>query len=329
MKAVTHAEKEGWDGLGLRAVEKPEPGEGEVRIQLKTAGLNHRDLFVLNRHKANDPAVVLGSDGAGVVDAVGSGVARVAEGEEVIVNPSLNWFEKSAAPPEEFEVLGFPTDGTFAEYIILPEAQVSAKPKHLTWEEAGVLSLGALTAYRALFTRGLVSEGDNVLVPGAGSGVATFLLQFANAAGARVIMTSRSEEKRKRAVELGADVAVDSEADWNAELGSEKADVVIESVGAATFQKSLNQVKKGGTIVTFGASAGDVVEINLREFFYGQYNFLGTTMGSRDEYEEMLQFIEKHDIKPVMDEVFSLEEYEAAFKRMDEGKQMGKIALKM
>lgn len=325
LKAVVHAEKQGLEGLTYREMEERQPDTGEVRIKLKTAGLNHRDLFVLNRHQQTDPPLIIGSDGAGIVDAIGPGVENVSVGDEVIINPGLGWKENSEAPPAGFEILGLPDHGTFAEQLIIPAENAVRKPEYLTWEEAGVLSLAALTAYRALFTRGKISAGKKLLIPGIGSGVATFILQFAKAVGAVVYVTSRSQEKCKMAFQLGADKAIDSNADWNEALAGEKLDIVIESVGAATFHKSLGQLRPGGTIVAFGASAGDEIQLNLRDFFYGQFNLLGSTMGSAEEFKEMLQFIEKHEIKPVLDRTYSLNEFAEAFHRMQNADQFGKI----
>lgn len=325
MKAVIHEGKPGIEGLSYSEIEAISPKQGEVQVKLKTAGMNHRDLFVLHRHKPTDPPLVIGSDGAGVISAVGEGVTNVKVGDEVIINPSLGWKEKSDAPPAGFEILGLPFHGTFAQYVTIPAENAVKKPEYLTWEEAGVLSLAALTAYRVLFTRAKIAPGMKVLIPGIGSGVATFLLQFAKAKGATVYVTSRSQEKCQKALELGADKALDSNEDWEIALNGEKMDLVIESVGAATFNKSLKQLRPGGTIVTFGASAGDVVEFNLREFFYGQLNLLGSTMGSSEEYLEMLQFIQAHEIRPVIDQMYPLESFEDAFKRMEEAAQLGKI----
>ncbi|HEU5139221.1 MAG TPA: zinc-binding dehydrogenase [Bacillales bacterium] len=327
MKAVVHQSIAGLKGVRVADVEDREPGAGEVKIRLKTAGLNHRDLFVPVRHGTEDSAIVLGSDGSGIVQSVGEGVNGVEAGSEVVINPALGWEKNSPAPPEGFEILGLPDDGTFAEHIIIAAENIEPKPKHLSWEEAGVLPLGALTAYRALITRGRIRSGQTVFIPGVGSGVATFLVQMAKAAGARVIVTSRSGEKRERALALGADRAIDSNADWQAELEKEEIDLVIDSVGAATWNRSLDALKRGGTMVVFGASAGDEVKVNIREFFYGQYNLLGSTMGSAEEFREMLQFIKRHEIKPVIDKTFELAEAKQAFQRLEAGEQFGKIGL--
>ena len=326
MKAIYHEGVQSLEGIQFGEVEQDKMGDDEVIVKIKTAGLNHRDLFIPNRHNESDSPLVLGSDGAGVIDAVGTNVTNVKVGDEVIVNPALGWKKNSAVPPEGFEITGFPFNGTFAEYITLPAENAVLKPEHLNWEEAGVLALSAMTAYRAMFTRGQLKAGQTVLIPGATGGAGTFLMQFAKAKGATVFVTSRSEEKRAEALKLGADKAIDSEIDWDEQLNGEKADLVIESVGAATFNKSVDQLKRGGTLVAFGASAGDTVDFNLRKFFYGQFNLLGSTMASAEELHDMIDFIEKHDIKPVMDKTFKMEDFKEAFDRLDNAGMMGKIA---
>ncbi len=329
MKAFVHEGEAGLIGAKYIDIEEKHPSNKEVKVRLKYAGLNHRDLFVLYRHGVNDPALIIGSDGAGVIEEIGSEVSGFQIGDEVVINPSLGWKDKSDAPPEGFQILGLPDHGTFAEKIVISAENIELKPDHLSWEEAGVLPLAALTAYRALFTRAKVKSTDTILLPGVGSGAVTYLLLFSKAIGARVIVTSRSELKRQKALELGADVALDSNSDWEEALKGEKVDVVIETVGAATFNKSIKQLRNGGTIVTFGASAGDVVDLDLRSFFYGQLNLLGTTMGSSEEFKEMLDFVSKHKIKPVIDKVFELSEVDQALKRMDEAEQFGKIAIRI
>jgi zinc-binding alcohol dehydrogenase/oxidoreductase len=188
-------------------------------------------------------------------------------GEEVIINPSLRWPVKSDAPPSEFEILGVPSNGTFAEFITIPAENVEPKPSHLSWEEAGVLPLAALTAYRALFTRAKLKPSQTVLIPGIGSGVATFALLMAKAAGARVIVTSRSSVKCQSALEMGADLAIDSNSDWNKYLSKEKIDIVIDSVAPATWGKSIDALRLGGTIVVFGATTGKEVSLICKPLF--------------------------------------------------------------
>ncbi|WP_283152989.1 zinc-binding dehydrogenase [Guptibacillus hwajinpoensis] len=330
MKGFVHGNEAGHKGLSFKDhIVESEPHKGEVKIKLKAAGLNHRDLFIPDRHDPKDPDVILGSDGAGVVVAVGEGVDEIHEGDEVIINPGLGWEKNSPVPPAGFQIVGFPGDGTFAETIVVPAENAVKKPENLTFEEASVIGLAGLTAYRSLFTRGQLRRGQTVFIPGIGGGVATFLLKFAKAAGARVIVSSRSESKRKAALRLGADRALADEEDWTEAAEDENVDLVIESVGAATFNRSLGVLKKGGTIVIFGSSTGDTIEFDLRSFFYGQYNLLGSTMGSAEEFLEMVSFVNEHSIKPIMDEVYSFDDIQKAFAHLSDSSQFGKISLSM
>lgn len=325
MKAFVHQAGK----LQLSHITEPPLNDDEVVVSLKVSGLNRRDLYISDRRGHQKESLVLGSDGAGIVTAVGDQVTNISMGDEVIINPALRWYTKSAAPPKDFEILGLPDHGTFAEKIVINAAQLEKKPEHLSWDEAGVLGLSGLTGYRAMFTRGQLQKGETVFIPGASSGVATFLIMFAKKVGARVIVTSRSETKRQQALELGADVAIDTIGDWQAQLKDETIDLVIESVGAATFNRSLSLLKQGGKIVVFGATTEDVVTLNLRDFFYGQYDLLGTTMGSQDEFREMLSLVKKHEIRPVIDQVYSLSEIETAFTRLQESTQFGKVAIQI
>lgn len=329
MKAVIHQKVEGLEGLSYSDIENPKLSAGQVKVKLKSAGMNRRDIAVTYRHGTSEGPLVLGSDGAGIIEEVGSGVQNWKVGDEVVINPGLGWKNISEAPPEGFEILGLPDDGTFAEYIVMDQDHVEAKPQNLSWDEAGVLPLAALTAYRVLFTRGKVKKGDTVMLPGIGSGVLTYALKFAKAIGARVIVTSRSQEKLDKAKSLGADVAIDTNSDWNEELKGEKVDLLVESVGRATFNKSLKIIRKGGTIVTFGATTEDTVEVDIRHFFYGQFNLLGSTMGSAEEFKSMLAFVEQHDIKPEVDRVFKLEQFEEAFNYLKDTKNFGKIGFEI
>ncbi|GAA0293728.1 zinc-binding alcohol dehydrogenase/oxidoreductase [Gracilibacillus halotolerans] len=305
-------------------------GKNELVVQLKTAGLNHRDLKLVERVPSTGKKFILGSDGAGIVKEVGEGVEDFQVGDEVMINPGLNWYNQSEAPPNEFEIVGVPFNGTFAEEIVMPADFVAKKPAYLSWEEAGVLSLSALTGFRALFTQGEIQPGETLFIPGVGSGVNSFIIKMAKAIGARVITTSRSEEKLTEAQTLlGFDRGILTNSEWSEELQNETIDLVIESVGGLTFNRSLSVLRKGGTMVMFGSSTEDETTINLREFFYGQYTLKGSTMGSREEYLALLQFMEKHQIKPLMDKVYSFEELDEAFDYLKEQKQLGKIAIQI
>lgn len=328
MKAIVHQYKKGIEGLAYKLSSEINPNAGEVKVQLKAAGLNHRDLFIINNRKEMDLPLVIGSDGSGIVTEIGEGVSNHLLNNEVIINPSIGW-DNIAEVPELPEVLGGPKDGTFAEYVIVPAENVVVKPSYLTWEESGVLSLSALTAYRALFTKGRLKCGEHVLIPGIGGGVATFAMLFAKAIGAKVSVTSRVESKRKFAETYGADFSFNSSGNWEESLGKEKVDLIIDSIGPATFLKYFEVLKPNGRIVNFGASSGDKVELPLRALFYNQIDIMGTSMGSREEFNEMVKFIEKYKIKPIIDKVYSLEEAIQALSRMEQGEQFGNIALRM
>ncbi|WP_174613068.1 zinc-binding dehydrogenase [Virgibacillus ihumii] len=321
MKAFVHEQGE----LRLKNVDEPFADHGLVTVAIRSAGLNRRDLSIPKRRGSAADVLILGSDGAGVIESVGEGVSEVSAGDEVVINPALRWQENSDAPPEGFSIF----DGTFAEKIVLPADQVEKKPEHLSWDEAGILALSALTGFRALFTKGNVKEGDTVFIPGAGSGVATYLIQFAKNAGAKVIVSSRSAKKREQAQELGADIVVDTNSDWQEELKNEIVDLVIESVGRATFNRSLEVLKKGGRMVVFGATTEDTVDLDLRAFFYGQYQLFGSTMGSRQELKAMLDHVNKHQVRPVLDRTFTLDEAQQAMDYLGEGKQFGNVALRI
>ncbi|WLV25607.1 zinc-binding dehydrogenase [Aciduricibacillus chroicocephali] len=326
MKAYVHDK----NGCNIKEMPEPQAGEGEVVVRIKYAGLNRRDLYIPGRRGDNpDSPLILGSDGAGVIETVGFGVSDLKQGDEVLINPSLRWKKNSPAPPAEFDILGMPDHGTFAEKIVLSADQIEKIPEHLTMKEAAVVALAGTTGYRAMFTKGRLQRGETVLIPGAGSGVATFLIQFAKKIGARVIVSSRSKEKRERALAIGADLAIDTHADWEQELADEKIDLVIDSVGRATFNKSLAVLKKGGRIVVFGATTEDKVEFDLRTFFYNQQEIIGSTMGSREELRDMLELMEKYNIHPEIDGVLPIDEAEVAFEKLHTNHQFGKLVLEI
>lgn len=331
MRALVHEGHAGFEGLHFRNdFPEPQPGPGEVKVALRASGLNHRDLFVVQkRHQAGDPPLIIGSDGAGVVTATGEGVTKARVGDEVLIIPALRWEKESPAPPADFEILGLPDNGTLAEYIVVAESQVTAKPEYLSWDEAGVLPLSALTGYRAMFTRGALKEGEAVFIPGIGSGVATYMLQMAKAVGAKVIVSSRSTEKLEKARDLGADITLENDQDWQKALKGETVDLVLESVGAATFHRSLGLLKEGGTVVAFGASAGDIIQLDLRQFFYNQWNLHGSTLGSIEEFLRMTDLFRKNKIRPVVDEVVPLEHAGEALQKLKAGTQFGKIGIRI
>jgi len=332
MKAIVLRQPGGPEQLRLEEVPASQPGSGEVLVALSAAALNRRDILMRSRPQMVDMMPFIpGSDGAGLVAGVGPGVKRVKEGDEVVVYPSLRWGIFESHPGPDFEILGGPTDGTYAQFIRIPGENVFPKPPHLSFEEAAAFPLAGLTAWRALITKAQVKPGERVLIPGAGSGVATIALQIAKLAGAAVYVTSHSDEKLQRALELGADAAVNYQReDWSAgmkELSGGGFEVVIDSVGAATFQHALDLLVPGGRLITFGTTSGSNTTVEIRQFYHKQISLIGTTMGSPKEFAQMLIALNGGRIRPVIDKVFPLAEAEAAHCRLEQHEQFGKIIL--
>ena len=318
--------------VGLQDVPDPALGAGQAVVRLKAAALNHRDLWIqLGQYAGIKLPLIPGSDGAGVVEAVGSGVDSAWLGREVILNPSLDWGANSRAQGPQFRILGLPDSGTFAERIVIPAANLAAKPGHLDWQPAAALPLAGLTAWRALFTRAQLTGGERVLITGVGGGAALFALQFAVAAGAPTWVTSSSPHKIARAEKLGAQGGVNyREADWAAQLQKKAGglfDVIIDSAGGEGFGKLVELTKPGGRIAFFGATTGNPPGLDLRRCFFRQISLLGTTMGSPADFAGMVRFVELHRLTPVVDRVFPLAETEAAFRHMEAAAQFGKIGL--
>ena len=325
MQALTQCN----DSYEMRDMPEPTAKDDEVIVRLKYAGLNRRDLYIPKRRNYEATPLIVGSDGAGIVEFVGKAVKNIEIGDEVVINPSLRWKENTDAPPEGFDILGMPDAGTFAEKIVISAEQVVKKPAHLTFEEAGVIALASVTGYRAMFTKGQLQKGETVFIPGAGSGVATFLIQFAKNIGARVIVSSRSEAKREKALQIGADVAIDTNEDWINALQHEKIDLIIDSVGGQTLNRDLDILKQGGRLVIFGSTTEEDVEINLRKIFANQFQLIGTTMGSKEELEAALQHMEMYDMHPIIDSVYTLKDGIKAIEALQKSKSFGKIAFKI
>ncbi len=327
--------------LQLTDVHQPVAGVGEVLVQIRAAALNHRDVFIQQGlYPGIKLPVILGSDGAGVVAEVGEGVDPVWRGQSVMINPALNWGSNPAFYGADFQILGMPTNGTFAEYIAVPVQNVYRKPAHLSFEQAAALPLAGLTAWRALMSRAKLRtdvEPERVLITGIGGGAALFALQFAVAAGAEVWVTSGSDEKLARAREMGATGGVNyREPDWAKTLmsqtGGGKAgyfDVIIDSAGGPGFAKLIDVATPGGRIAFFGGTTGNINDIVPSKVFFKQLNVFGSTMGSDAEFDAMTQFVSDHALVPIVDEVFQLADAEQAIRRMDAGKQFGKIVLTM
>ncbi|MDX2067501.1 MAG: zinc-binding dehydrogenase [Haliscomenobacter sp.] len=302
-----------------QATADPIPAEGEVIVDLKAAALNHRDVFVTQGKYSNIRfPIILGSDGAGTC-----------EGKEVVIYPALNWGNDPRFQGKSFEILGLPRNGTLAEKIAVPASHVFPKPAHLSWAEAAALPLAGLTAYRALFTKGHCQARDKVLITGIGGGVALFALQFAKAVGAEVWVNSSSDEKIAQAIALGAKGGANYKTpDWNKQLEAAGGfDIVIDGAGGEGFGTLLKLCKSGARVVSYGGTIGVVPNFSPQILFWKQLEVLGTTMGTADEFGQMLDFVSQHQLISIVDQVLPLEEGAQAFKRMEVGGQFGKLVV--
>ena len=332
--------------IQLNNVPTPTAKLGEVVVKIRAAALNHRDVFIQQGlYPGITLPTILGSDGAGVVTEVGDGVDPVWRGQSVIINPALHWGDNPAFYGPDFQILGMPTSGTFAEYVAVPAKSIHHKPAHLSFEQAAALPLAGLTAWRALMSRAKLrtdGEPERVLITGIGGGAALFAMQFAIAAGAEVWVTSGSDEKLARAKEMGAAGGVNyRESDWAKTLmsrtGGDKAvgsmrgyfNVIIDSAGGAGFAKLIDTAALGGRIVFFGGTTGNITDIVPSKVFFKQLNIMGTTMGTDAEFDAMATFVADKAIVPVVDDMFPFADAEQAFRRMDDGKQFGKIVLQV
>jgi NADPH:quinone reductase-like Zn-dependent oxidoreductase len=300
----------------------PSPRAGEVLVRLRAASLNHLDLWVRKGLPSVPKPRILGADGAGIVEALGDGVDGLERGQRVVINPGVEHGER-------ISVIGEHTDGTHAELIAVPATNVYPLDDALSFEEAAAFPLVFETAYRMLVTRAGLREGEWVLVWGIGGGVATAALTIAKALGARVLATSSSDEKLARARELGADETVNHATGDVAAAAKEigGVDVVVEHVGEATWRTSLGAVKPGGRVAVCGATSGPNPPAQLHRVWWKQLTIVGSTMGTRQDFEAVYELVRTGRAKPVIDRVYPLEAVREAHERLEAGEQLGKIVL--
>jgi len=318
----------------LREIPTPEPAAGEVLVRLRAAALNHRDVWIQKGQYAGIKLpCTLGADGAGEIAALGAGVEGWAVGAPVIIYPGVEWGTEQHAQGRSFRVLGMPDPGTFAEYIALPAHYVRPLPPHLSWEQAAALPLAGLTAYRAAFVRARVQPGERVLVTGVGGGVAQVAAQFCAARGAQVWVTSGDDDKLARAIELPLGLRGGlnyQQANWGRTLTQGAGgpfDVIIDSAGGAAFGALLDVAAPGGRIVFYGATLGNIPDVPPAKVFWKQLSILGSSMGSEQDFDDMLALVNEKQLVPVVDKVFPLAEGEAALRYLEGGQQLGKVVL--
>lgn len=306
--------------FAVQEIPVPNEGKGRALVRVKSAALNHRDLFIAQGlYAAIRFPAILGSDGAGEWN-----------GQRVLIYPALDWGDRQDAQSKHFRVLGMPEQGTFAEYISVPLKNVFPMPDHLDWHKGAALPLAGLTAWRTLFSRCKLKKGEKVLITGIGGGVALMAMQFALAAGAAVYATTGHAGKAEKALKAGARMVENyREPEWDKRLkqASGGFDVIIDSAGGDGFALFPALCNPGARIGFYGGSLGKVNGLSLQPLFWKQISLLGSTMGSPAEFKAMLKFVEEHKIIPVVDSVFPLREGNQAFKKMQEAGQFGKIVL--
>lgn len=318
----------------------PEPGPGEVRIRLKAAALNHLDLFARDGLPGVPLPNIPGADGAGVVDALGPTSGRYPVGTRVFFDPGISdgtcgfcqRGEQSLC--DRFQILGEQRSGTYCEAIVLPEVNCRVIPERLSFEEAAAFPLVFITAWRMVIDKARVQPGESVLILGIGGGVSIAALQIAKQAGARVFVTSGSDQKLERAKKLGADLLINHrQLDFSKEVWriTEKrgVDVVVENVGAATWSGSIRSLSKGGRLVTCGATSGPKAEEDVRRIFSKQISIYGSTMGSRANWDSVVRFLEMGRLSPIVDRTFPLEKAAEAQRYLADAEQFGKVVLKI
>ncbi|HMT00074.1 MAG TPA: zinc-binding dehydrogenase [Saprospiraceae bacterium] len=296
------------------------PKDNEVEVSLSAAALNHRDVWITKGlYPGLVPGTIMGADGMGWY-----------LGKRVVINPGIDWGPNERYQSKKFRVLGVPDHGTFAEKICIPESYIYNAPDHLTDEEVAALPVAGVTAYRALFTRAQLMPGEHVLVTGLGGGVALMAAQMAKAHGAKVFFTTGSSEKLQKGIQLGFDGGVNYKDEKSIEKLAEQCghlDVIIDSTAGDGLTQLMKLCTFGSRVVLYGGSLGKINGINPQPLFWKQMDIMGSSMGSPSDFKDMLGFIVKHQLHPVVDSVFTMEAYGKAFSRMEEGSQMGKIVL--
>ena len=345
MRALTIDAHGGLEQLRFRDDLSPPAlvADTDVRVRIRAAALNHIDLWTVRGVPGVRlvPPWILGADAVGTVDSAGRSVTRVRSGDTVMLNPGMSCraceYCLSGDNPLclQFGVLGEHRPGTLTEYVVVPEANLRVIPPGTNPDSAAAFSLAALTAWRMCVTRALVAPGDQVLIWGIGGGVAQMALAICKARGARVWVTSRSEEKLDRARALGADVLLRHGADVDigrevrAQTGKRGVDVVVDTVGTTTWAQSLGALGRRGRLVTCGGTSGHLVETDVRRLFWNQWTLMGSTMGSDAEYDAVVAEFLAGRLTPVIDSVHSLENAADGFRRLESGEHFGKVVVRI
>lgn len=316
-----------------KEVDKPALSPGKALVKMKAIALNRRDEWIKQGKYPNIRyGVILGSDGSGVVDSVGDEKDNSWTGQEVVINPNIDWGPDPDVQSKKYGILGMPVNGTFAEYCLVEVDRLQPKPFHLDFLQAAALPLGGLTAFRALFRQGELKAGQNVLISGFGGGVAQFAFLFARAAGANVYVTSGSDEKIARALKMGAKGAYNYKKESNySDLWKTKGgfNLIIDSAGGDQVNHFIKVLRPSGKIVFYGATNGLPSKVDLYRMFWNQLSLQGTTMGNDYEFSEMLTFVGKHQIRPMIDSIRPFSKLPESFADITMSNKVGKIVFQV
>ncbi len=316
-----------------RDTDKPALSAGKVLVKIKAIALNRRDEWIKEGKYPNIRyGGILGSDGSGIVEAAADEKDNYLVGKEVVINPNIDWGSDPDVQSKNYTILGMPVNGTFAEYCLVNADRVQAKPMHLDFLQAAALPLSGLTAYRALFRKGDLKAGQNILISGFGGGVAQFAFLFATAAGANVYVTSGSDEKIARALKMGAKGAYNYKKESQyADLWKTKGgfDLIIDSAGGDQLNNFIKILKPKGKIVFYGATNGLPGKIDLYKMFWNQLSLQGTTMGNDAEFIEMLNFVSNYKIRPLVDSIRPFSKLAESFADITLPNKVGKIVFQV
>ncbi|HEY0938520.1 MAG TPA: zinc-binding dehydrogenase [Steroidobacter sp.] len=333
MKALMLTKTDGPGSVELQDIDQPAPGPGEVRVALRAASLNYRELWISRgQYPGMKLPSGLGADGAGIVEAVGAGVDRTHIGREVVLYPGRGWGDNPKYPSRNFALYGMPLPGTLAQYICVPVENAFDKPASLSFEEAACLPTAGLTAWRALRVKANLAAGETVLITGIGGGVAVAACVFAIAMDGKVFVTSGAEQKIRRAEQLGAAGGVVYKQDkWGKELGKLAGgiDVVIDGAPASSLSQYIRCLNMGARVVIYGSTGGVDTQFSAPDLFLRHASLLGTAMGTLADFQEMLAFVAQHRLQPVIDQRFTLERARDALLALENSHDMGKIVVSM
>lgn len=319
--------------IEIKDLPVPVLAEGQALVKILSTAINRRDQWIKEgKYPDIKFNVTLGSDGCGIVESVFNEINQPWVGQEIVINPNIDWGDDPEVQSRKYTILGMPAHGTFAEYVVVNIDRIHHKPSHLDHHQAAAIPMGGLTAYRALFKKGHLKEGQNLLISGFAGGVAQLAFLFALAAGANVYVTTGSDEKVEKAIKLGAKGGYNYKKEnsfkdlWKTKGGF---DLILDSAGGDEINNYIKILKPGGKLVFYGASTGVPSKIDLHRMFWKQLSLHGSTMGSDKEFVDMLNFMNRNKIKPVIDSIRPFSKIIPAIDDIEDRKRIGKIVIEV